>query len=236
MIANHNANDTGASEVQKETSTESRSFETQNLNYKDVDASLVRRVMAFFLDSLVLAIPVAIGSMIFPFVGGFLVWLVYAPILEASDLRATIGKYWMGIQVADDQSRKITFKSALLRNLFKLVSTGLLLLGFVVAFFSKRKQTLHDLLAETYVVYGRNELNIADAWTRAFKEIWNGHSPTREEATYFNETHDPSSKSPMYSVTRSSFVTELEKLNDLKMKGSLTEEEFSAAKKKLLGL
>ena len=71
-------------------------------------ASLGRRGAAFLIDSLILVIPCAVISHIIPAIGTLLVYFLYAPILEASEIRATLGKYALGIQVTDLTGKRIS--------------------------------------------------------------------------------------------------------------------------------
>lgn len=135
-------------------------------------SSLGRRAVALLLDWLILILPVAIVGNAIPVLGGLLVWFFYAPILECSDLRATIGKHLMGIQVTGLGGEQLTFKQSILRNLLKIVSGAMALIGYLFAFFTERKQTLHDLLAETVVVYGRSERSIPEAWAESIKKLF----------------------------------------------------------------
>lgn len=180
-------------------------------------ASLGRRALAALLDTLILAIPCAIAAHLLPVVGGFLVVFLYAPVLEASEVRATLGKHLMGIQVADIQGRRISFRAALIRNILKLVSSVLFMAGHVVALFTARRQTLHDLLAETVVVYGRSERSIADAWMETMKSLVGSVGPLTTG-----------------SASADASLSALERLQALRERGALSEEEFQAAKKKVL--
>jgi len=78
-------------------------------------------------------------------------WLYFA-ITESSSWRASIGKILLGIAVTDYEGRKISFGRATARYFASIISYLLLLLGFVAAGFTPRKQTLHDLIAHTVVV------------------------------------------------------------------------------------
>lgn len=174
-------------------------------------ASLGRRLLAFFLDALILAIPVAVGSHVIPVVGGLIIYFFYAPVLECSSMQATLGKVWVGIQVADVQGRRISFQASLLRNLLKMLQPAILFLGCVTAFFSGRKQTLHDMLADTVVVYGRSTDAIADAWSDSVKKMFG--------TKVFKGTPD---------------FSQLEKLHELRQKGILSEEEYQREKARIL--
>ena len=50
------------------------------------------------------------------------------------------------------EGKRISFLRALGRNLGKIISAVILLIGYVMAAFTERKQALHDKLADTLVV------------------------------------------------------------------------------------
>ena len=181
-------------------------------------ASLTRRTVAFGLDVMILGILGFIGGHMIPFLGGVLVWFLYAPILESSVVRATVGKHLMGIQVVDLLGRRISLRASLIRNAMKIVSTAFLFFGFVVALFTSRKQSLHDLLADTTVVYGRSDTPVVDAWLEATKEVFRA------------------GKTNPWQTTSPGLVEQLERLTRLRDQGTLTVVEYQAAKKKLLGV
>lgn len=81
-----------------------------------------------------------------------LVSLAYAALLEASGWQATLGKRLVGIKVTDLQGRRITRWRAVLRHVAQLLSAACLMLGYVMAAFTQRRQCLHDKLAGTLVV------------------------------------------------------------------------------------
>ena len=83
-----------------------------------------------------------------------LAWLYFA-VCESSSWQATIGKLAMGIRVTDLQGQRISFPRALGRYAAKLLSTLLLLIGFLMVAWTHRKQGLHDMLANTLVLNGR---------------------------------------------------------------------------------
>lgn len=169
-------------------------------------ASLGRRTVAFLLDVLILLVPMAIATHLIPFVGLVIVLFFYAPILEASELRATLGKHLMGIQVSDAMGRRITLRATVVRNLVKYVSVPLLCFSCFFALFTKKRQALHDLLVDSYVIYGRSLHPIGDAWSTGVKELFH---------------------------TQSSTISSLERLQTLRERGAITEEEFQAEKRKL---
>ena len=77
---------------------------------------------------------------------------VYFAAMESSRSGATIGKRAMKLRVLSDDGNRLTFARASLRYFGKIVSYIPLMLGFVMALFTKRNQTLHDLIAGTIVV------------------------------------------------------------------------------------
>lgn len=75
----------------------------------------------------------------------------YCTLLESSKYQATLGKKLLGIVVVDKEHQRLTYGHACIRHFGKLFSS-LLVIGYVMALFTEKKQGLHDKLAETYVV------------------------------------------------------------------------------------
>lgn len=71
--------------------------------------------------------------------------------LESSRRQATLGKMIFGLTVGDFEGDRISIKTAILRLFGKVLSGQILLIGYLMAFFTKRKQALHDFLASTLV-------------------------------------------------------------------------------------
>lgn len=91
---------------------------------------------------------IALGNNIFSF---FLHWL-YFTLMESSPTRATLGKMAIGIIVTDYEGRRISFLRANGRYFAKFVSAFIFFIGFVMAGLTRKKQALHDMLAETLVI------------------------------------------------------------------------------------
>lgn len=136
------------------------------------------RFLAMLIDGLILAIPSGIANQAAPGVGGIVIWFMYAPIFESSAARATPGKFLLGLQVTGLAGQQISLKTAVLRSLMKLVSACLLFLGFVIAFFTERKQGLHDLVMDTVVVPGKYPGSILDAWVEQLRAIFGSSKTT----------------------------------------------------------
>jgi uncharacterized RDD family membrane protein YckC len=81
-----------------------------------------------------------------------LIAILYWPLMESSERRATIGKQLLGIQVVDMSGAQLNFVRALLRNLAKIISSLPFGLGFLLAAFTAKKQALHDMITKCLVV------------------------------------------------------------------------------------
>jgi uncharacterized RDD family membrane protein YckC len=80
-----------------------------------------------------------------------LLWLYFA-LLESSRLQATLGKRALAIKVTTLDGGRIGFWRATLRTVAKYLSAVILMIGFIMAGFTRRRQALHDLIAGTLVV------------------------------------------------------------------------------------
>lgn len=78
-------------------------------------------------------------------------WLYFA-LFHSSKWQATLGKKILGIKVADAYGERIRFGRATGRYFAKALLSGILLIGYIIAAFTERKQALHDLIAGTIVV------------------------------------------------------------------------------------
>ncbi len=76
----------------------------------------------------------------------------YFVLLESSRWQATVGKRVCRLRVTDLSGRRIGIGRALGRYLGKFVSALLLGIGFLMVGWTRRKQGLHDLMADTLVM------------------------------------------------------------------------------------
>lgn len=120
-----------------------------------IHAGFWRRCAAYMIDSLVLFIP----SMVLSFIPilGLLInlvgrWLYFA-LMESSASQATLGKRAMGLIVTDGKGQRITFGQASGRYFAAAISTIAAYVGYMLAGWTARKQALHDLIADTCVVF-----------------------------------------------------------------------------------
>lgn len=132
-------------------------------------AGFWKRFVAIIIDSIIVAIPAFIvgailgvafqnapeaGAIINVLVGLAIGWAYYA-LQESSPAQATLGKRALGIIVVDYGGRRISLARATGRFFGKYLSGLILLIGYLMAAFTPRKQALHDFLAGTLVVNRR---------------------------------------------------------------------------------
>ncbi len=85
------------------------------------------------------------------FVSLILDWLYYA-LTESSAWQGTIGKKALGLRVTDMQGNRISFGRATGRFFARIISGLTLLIGFIMAGFTEKKQALHDIIAGCLVI------------------------------------------------------------------------------------
>jgi uncharacterized RDD family membrane protein YckC len=127
------------------------------------------RVLAALIDSVALmvaggilsaAIGLALGARDFgaetvegtvSFLSFFWQWLYFA-LFESSAMRATPGKAACGLIVVGIDGSRISFGRATGRYFAKIISALILMIGFLMAGWTRRKQALHDMIAGTLVL------------------------------------------------------------------------------------
>lgn len=135
------------------------------------NAGFMKRAVAIFIDAFLLTIIMFIVMFVLGmFVGGMIsdpenvakasnfgmllnvvvVWLYFA-MQESSEEQATLGKRVMRIYVTNKEGSRLSFPQATIRYFSKYLSS-ILMIGFIMAAFTKNKQGLHDLIADTLVV------------------------------------------------------------------------------------
>ena len=77
---------------------------------------------------------------------------IYFTGLESSKLKATLGKFLLGLKITDLNQDKISFMQANIRYWSKLISILMLTIGFLMIAFTSKKQGIHDMLAKTTVL------------------------------------------------------------------------------------
>lgn len=79
---------------------------------------------------------------------------VYQVILEIK-CQATIGKKLINIKVTNLEGQKANALTIIARNLYKIISTASLFMGYLYSFANKKQQCLHDVIAHTLVIKER---------------------------------------------------------------------------------
>ena len=119
------------------------------------------RLVAYVIDSAIVtigfvAIMFLLGMMGLELAGAQIIFLVlgilYWALMQSSKRQATIGKSLCGLKVGGPNGERISVGRALGREAAKIISSLTMLIGFVIAAFTRNKQALHDFVASTYVV------------------------------------------------------------------------------------
>ena len=134
----------------------------------------IRRIIAFLVDYLLIGfiisfyffvtkneIPdysniVATFKNIYIFVIPFWSWFIgtlYFSIIESTTLQASFGKILVSLKVTNKEGGKLSFANSFLRNVNKILSTLLFMGGYLVIFFGKNNDALHDTLSNAKVIY-----------------------------------------------------------------------------------
>ena len=132
------------------------------------------RVGAYFIDLVVLIIPILLISFLFraalpaademeqvivevmDSILSLVVWWIYFAVLHSSKWQATVGKKAVGLKVVDENGNRISFGRATGRYFAKFISAFILAIGYMMVGWSKKKQGLHDMIAGTYVIKAEN--------------------------------------------------------------------------------
>jgi uncharacterized RDD family membrane protein YckC len=119
------------------------------------------RFLAYLVDSLIVTvgfvgIMLLLGAMGLELAGAEIIFLVlsilYWALMQSSPRQATLGKELCGLKVGGPNGERMSLPRALGREAAKIISSLTLLIGFIVAAFTRNKQALHDFVASTYVV------------------------------------------------------------------------------------
>lgn len=115
-------------------------------------AGFWKRFAAILIDGIILGVINGIlGKLSTGYISILTSWVYYA-VCESSSAQATIGKMVLGIKVTDLDGNRISFGRATGRYFGKMISALILMIGFIMAGFTERKQALHDMIASTLVV------------------------------------------------------------------------------------
>jgi len=108
------------------------------------------RNQLMFSNSALGDVEIITNGMLFPLTL-IVTWCYYSG-LESSPLQATLGKLLLGIYVTDLEGNRISFGQATGRYFGKIISALIILIGYIMAGFTEKKQALHDIMANCLVL------------------------------------------------------------------------------------
>ncbi len=116
-------------------------------------APLSRKLIQIYIDkyNLQLLLPESITLKLIIAINGFLIAFFFI-IIPLSFYNSSLGKKLIGISVRGTNSYTISISQAILRELIMKPISILIAVGFVTPFFTKKKQSIHDMLSETIVI------------------------------------------------------------------------------------
>jgi uncharacterized RDD family membrane protein YckC len=106
-----------------------------------IDGGFTDQQMITFLSTYIIVLLVSIIVPIFYYAG-----------MHASKWQATVGKKLLKLKVTDLQGNRISFWRGLGRYLAMVFISSIFYIGYIIAAFTDKKQSLHDLIAGTVVV------------------------------------------------------------------------------------
>ena len=86
------------------------------------------------------------------YLAAILMPMLYFAWMHASTHQATLGKMAVGIKVVRSDGTRITFWRGVGRIFATILSSLILMIGYIMAGFTERKQALHDMVCDTLVV------------------------------------------------------------------------------------
>ncbi len=175
-------------------------------------APFLRRVGSNLIDTvglglLVLATAITVPALIL--LVAIIATVAYYGIFEGSPAQATIGKRLLGLRVINEDGSNLTVKQAMIRAVCRWVLALPYCLTYFFAFFTRRRQSLHDLILKQLVIEASTEADLVSSATQTAQGLF---------AQPFT----------------SSNLTELKQLHELYQAGAITEQEYQERKAKLL--
>lgn len=109
------------------------------------------QVYSFFAFSKLITFPTQSYFLIADAYISIILPIAYFSVFESTRLQATPGKMLFRMKVVDMNEQRIAPLRAFGRFIASIVST-LSIVGLLIAFFTKKRQTLHDLVSKTMVI------------------------------------------------------------------------------------
>lgn len=154
----------------------------KNQNLAGIGARVLGAILDFIFVMAIAYVVMIVFFWLFPTVGysyeaidavnkgrgaliGLLVDALYTIILQSGTKQATWGQRIVGVKLQRADGGEVGVGVAIGRWLMSCLSSILLKIGYLIAIFTKKKQTLHDLVAGTVV------LNVDKKYSQANKEV-----------------------------------------------------------------
>ncbi|MES2802368.1 MAG: RDD family protein [Bdellovibrionota bacterium] len=189
-----------------------------------------RRFAATVIDALIILIPACILGALVPYVGGLVLGLLYKPVFEASPLKGTPGKAMMKMIVLSEAGERLTLKQSYIRYFCSILSGFVLGIGYLMNLFTAKRQTLHDMIAESVVINQEApDVNYFQVWLAEVKVIFNRLAGDSTEVSNAASSVNSSVATPSADVSKI-----IEDLHKLYQSGALSEAEYTAKKEELL--
>lgn len=93
-----------------------------------------------------------LGSVLGLILSGIAVGWLYFALMESSKNQATLGKMALNLKVTDMEGGAISFGRASLRYFGKILSSMIMMIGYILAGLTEKKQALHDMIAGCLVI------------------------------------------------------------------------------------
>ncbi|MCO5234325.1 MAG: RDD family protein [Chitinophagales bacterium] len=134
-----------------------------NWNY----ASFGSRFIAYIIDAIIITIILNIFSLITGILFNFemfkvitspgsimalLISISYFAYFETGTYQATLGKKVMGLKVIKQDGKPLTKAESIFRFFAKMLSAFIFLIGYIMILFDDKNRSLHDRIANTYVI------------------------------------------------------------------------------------
>ena len=135
------------------------------------------------------------------FLVGLLVDMVYTITTQASEKQATYGQSAVGLKLVNNDGTKASTAKIIARYFLSLISTIVLKIGYLIAIFTRKNQTLHDLISETVVIEQQDGLNAYVNKEKSRSYSYEQPSQTSDNHLFQgNESVDKSSKEELKSI------------------------------------
>lgn len=108
--------------------------------------------LATMFGLLVVGVDGAVVAMALAVIATVVLNFTYFAISESSIHQATLGKRAVGLKVVDSKGERLTYPRALARNFALGISLNACFVGILIMLATKRKQCLHDIIANCLVI------------------------------------------------------------------------------------